>query len=531
MGSRRDHRCTYIHGIRSGKRRRQPSFPSNERTVLREIDDHGADITPPLPDAAGAFQDGFPTVAFVDQSIHKELRTQVPRAPSSRDFHLFDSRQLGESKEEILTYVSSYFTDVHVWLPILHKQQIYAYLETSSSDLPVDVALLFLCIRLLVSGPKTWPAGPRSGIYVTAKQGLAGLEIAGIMSETVLQASLLISLYEIGHGIYPSAFLSAGACVRYSHAIGLGGPQECRLQRPLSRFDHEQSQKLWSAAILLERQSTIIGRLRRDKKRSCTNINYTNSRFTQLGRLAPTHSTGNLPDSRAVQMFGNSETILANSTSSSGQERSRDEGCFVLLVESTKLLGQVLSFISSREAEPAVGNLSTKAQEEYLQLARTIESLILEAEDEAAKYGVEIRSQLCICYRWVLSFVISHYRVHSKGYSSIFALNQHGQMRGYGDGSLQSLSEHLDSSLGLVMDRVTELCEMILKRTEPELQSIPPLLLHSIYGAAKAALLNPPESSKGLESIFRNTLQRLNTRWKVAGVYIESLETLDVLRL
>ncbi|CAH0045660.1 unnamed protein product [Clonostachys solani] len=389
--SLRDHPCTYIHGVRSGKRRRQCSSPSNEYTVITEPDDPRAYITSSLPDAAGALQDSFPTVAFVDQSIHNELRTQVPRAPSSRDFHLFALRLLGESKAEMLTYVSSYFGDVHIWLPVLPKQQIYAYLETSKWDLPVDVALLFLCIRLLVSSPETWPAGPRSSIYITAKQGLAGLEIGGILSETALQAGLLISLYEMGHGIYPSAFLSAGACVRYCHAIGLGGPQECRLQRPLSRFDHEQSQKLWCAAILLERQ--------------CTNI-YVKTRFTQLGRLAPIPSTGNLPDSRAVQMFGNvwfilhkTVIILAHSTSSSGQERSRDEGCFVLLVESTKLLGQVLSYISSREAEAAVGGLSTKAQDEHLQLGRTIQSLILAAEDEATKYGVDIRSQLCVCYR------------------------------------------------------------------------------------------------------------------------------------
>ncbi|CAI6088228.1 unnamed protein product [Clonostachys chloroleuca] len=149
------------------------------------------------------------------------------------------------------------------------------------------------------------------------------------MSETVLQASLLILLYEIGHGIYPSAFLSAGSCVRYGHAIGLGGPQKCRLQRPLTRF-------------------------------------------TQLGRLAPIPSTGSLPDSRAVQMFGSSETILAHSTSSSGKEGSRDEGCFVLLAESTKLLGQVLSHISSTKSEGAVGSLPTRAQDELIQLDRTI---------------------------------------------------------------------------------------------------------------------------------------------------------------
>ncbi|CAH0045661.1 unnamed protein product [Clonostachys solani] len=121
--------------------------------------------------------------------------------------------------------------------------------------------------------------------------------------------------------------------------------------------------------------------------------------------------------------------------------------------------------------------------------------------------------------------------VHSNGFSSILALHQHGQMRGHGDSSPQHSREQLDSSLGLVMDRVIELCEMILQKSEPEFQSIPPFLLHSIYGAARVASSDPPERLKGCESIFRSSLQRLNMRWKVAGVYIESLETLDVLHL
>jgi hypothetical protein len=115
------------------------------------------------------------------------------------------------------------------------------------------------------------------------------------------------------------------------------------------------------------------------------------------------------------------------------------------------------------------------------------------------------------------TFVIGPRRVHSKGFSSILALHHHAQIRGCGDGSLQPLREELESPLGLVMDRVIELCEMILKRTEPELQSMPPLLLHCIYAAAEAASLISPERSKGHESIFRDTLQKLNTRWKVAG--------------
>lgn len=149
MRCRRDHLCTYIHGVRSGKRRHQCSSPSNECTAITEAGDLRARTKPSLPDASEALQDGFPTVVFVDQSIHKELSTQVPSAPPSRDSHLFDLRELGDSKEEMLTYVSSYFSDVHAWLPILHKQRIYAYLTTSKSDLPVDVACLSFALDFL----------------------------------------------------------------------------------------------------------------------------------------------------------------------------------------------------------------------------------------------------------------------------------------------------------------------------------------------------------------------------------------------
>ncbi|CAI6088229.1 unnamed protein product [Clonostachys chloroleuca] len=117
----------------------------------------------------------------------------------------------------------------------------------------------------------------------------------------------------------------------------------------------------------------------------------------------------------------------------------------------------------------------------------------------------------------VLKLEASYAYTLKVGFSSILALYQHRQMRSYHDGSLQPWTEHLDSPLGLVMNRGSF--------------SIPPLLLHSIYIAAKVASLNPPERPKGCKSIFLNTLQRLNTRRRVADVYIESLETLDVLRL
>lgn len=57
--------------------------------------------------------------------------------------------------------------------------------------------------------------------YCKAKQCLHLVEDQGIISLRVLQATLLLSLYEAGHAVFPAAFLSIGHCARIGHAIGI----------------------------------------------------------------------------------------------------------------------------------------------------------------------------------------------------------------------------------------------------------------------------------------------------------------------
>ena len=80
------------------------------------------------------------------------------------------------------------------------------------------------------------------------------------------------------------------------------------------------------------------------------------------------------------------------------ESRRRDQGCFTLLMESTKLLGQVLMHSSStclKNDNEEPDNLWEKA----LQLDRTLKSLVFAAETEARKFDVDIEGQLNICYR------------------------------------------------------------------------------------------------------------------------------------
>ncbi|RDW58996.1 fungal specific transcription factor domain-containing protein [Aspergillus mulundensis] len=68
---------------------------------------------------------------------------------------------------------------------------------------------------------------------------------------------ILVSLYELGHGIYPAAFLTIGACARYAVALGL--------DRDIFLWDHtesgwaamEEKHRAWWAVVILERHMNI----------------------------------------------------------------------------------------------------------------------------------------------------------------------------------------------------------------------------------------------------------------------------------
>lgn len=70
---------------------------------------------------------------------------------------------------------------------------------------------------------------PRTEIYDLAKQCCLHTEQSNIFSPRLLQASLLIAMYEVGNAIYPAAYLTVGHCARLGHAMGINntkdGPQ------------------------------------------------------------------------------------------------------------------------------------------------------------------------------------------------------------------------------------------------------------------------------------------------------------------
>ncbi|KKP05384.1 hypothetical protein THAR02_02489 [Trichoderma harzianum] len=421
----------------------------------------------------------FPSVYFVDRDVFRQHRIHVPTACPGTS--AFPTVLIGATLAAQGAYVSAFFNGVHRWLPVLDEERFRGrLLGKTPAELPADVALLLLCMRLITSAPsESSRNGTRTDLHLAAKQGFLNLEMAGVMSVECLEAGLLISLYEISHAIYPSAFLSVGACTRYGLAMGFGGPNTLKLRPPYNRSELEESRRLWWAIVLLDR-------------------------YLNLGSLSRLASVHDPPDDGSMVVHDDSqETAIANSFGSSKLGR-RDQGCPALIAQATRLLGKVLWHTSRNycsemdlEAQSLELELLLRQGQEKgsLQLGRTIASLIDAAETEARKWAVPIEEQLMICHSSLL-ILYNHYE-SCKG--------DHTQW------DEQTLAA-VDATRATVIRR----CRNLLSDPTSSLESISPFFLHCIY---MVAILGRSETQTAAEArgVLVKALRRLERRWQAAG--------------
>lgn len=95
----------------------------------------------------------------------------------------------------------------------------------------------------------------RSSLYFKVK-GFVGLLSTDCLAIELIQAMLLVTFYEIGHGIYPAATVSVASCASAARAVVL---QKKKFQEHGVRADQgiktraEVEKRAWWAVINLER--------------------------------------------------------------------------------------------------------------------------------------------------------------------------------------------------------------------------------------------------------------------------------------
>jgi hypothetical protein len=160
---------------------------------------------------------------------------------------------------EVITTASTYFETVHVWMPIISKKRFYDHHLQLLFHCQPDFTLLFLAMKLITSILPDELANPRTPAYNAAKHFYLEMEASGMISIQVLQAGLLLSLYELGHAIYPSAYLSIGACTRYAYALGINKDAKTQAIKVLTLVELEENKRVWWGIIILDRLVPCFG--------------------------------------------------------------------------------------------------------------------------------------------------------------------------------------------------------------------------------------------------------------------------------
>ena len=194
----------------------------------------------------------FPGSFFLDYDVYQHAQLWLPRInvsiPPEVTGYVHDTEFI----------VSQHFATTQSWMPILSKKKIYHELASDQSGYPSDFIILLYCMKLLM----WWPLehdrhvniDGRTAAYSTATRLLHEAEAAGILKLQLLQARLLVCLYELGHGIYPAAYLSVGACARYGMALGVDRTNEVPQSNDVADpVDLEEMRRSWWAIIILDR--------------------------------------------------------------------------------------------------------------------------------------------------------------------------------------------------------------------------------------------------------------------------------------
>lgn len=192
----------------------------------------------------------FPTMLFLDPEFLQQGQVELFQSTFPIPGHLL--RLLGDI-DEIHSTASRFFGQVHLWMPFISKKRFYEIYLPSYSQCHPDITLLLLSLKLITSLPPHDPRNPQTQLYRDMKHLLTDIEGSATFSILVLQARVLLALYEIGHGIYPAAFLTIGACARYAHALGIRAKKTVSTKRVLTLVELEERKRVWWAIVILDR--------------------------------------------------------------------------------------------------------------------------------------------------------------------------------------------------------------------------------------------------------------------------------------
>jgi hypothetical protein len=190
----------------------------------------------------------FLTERFLDPEAFISAQLKVPE-PDVDYLITKDVSDFVGDVTNIKAISDKFFNSVHEWMPIVSKIHFLANLVSWLTHKRAELFFLILAMKLSCEQG----SGPRSPLYQVTKHLQHRIENSGALSLRVVQASVLIIIYELGNGIYPSAFLSVASCARYATALGIDKSIRCQEVNGVPWNELEERRRTWWSILVLDR--------------------------------------------------------------------------------------------------------------------------------------------------------------------------------------------------------------------------------------------------------------------------------------
>lgn len=155
---------------------------------------------------------------------------------------------IGACHFEPYSLLAEYDRQTHTWLPVLDDDQRLGKTLSPSRWATRSSALLRLAMMLLVRKQCGHAVHLRSSpLYQTIKQLLATLPTVEKPCIEHLQTSLLLALYECGHGMTEAAYLTLSSSAAFVNLISEQQAGRCPLISPIDQ------EKYWTIVLILDR--------------------------------------------------------------------------------------------------------------------------------------------------------------------------------------------------------------------------------------------------------------------------------------
>lgn len=122
-----------------------------------------------------------------------------------------------------------YFQGFHGHLPVISRTRFYNNLTTLGAAPAADLSVLLLTICLITHAPALgYQSGHRAtqfveqqSLYLSARSLFAQVQVSCSPSVSLIQASLLLAVYEYTHGRPDDAFMTIAGSARMAYAANI----------------------------------------------------------------------------------------------------------------------------------------------------------------------------------------------------------------------------------------------------------------------------------------------------------------------